>query len=237
MTVLMKNPATPPQTKVLFPDGTTGTVDAAGNVQVPNNFVKDMLGAGFIIADQSNKLAWVAGRFYTSAAELLAAVLTVTGTLYAHPIFIPKPIVATSLNLSVTTGQTGGAARVGIYADNNGVPGALVYDGGAVVATGTAVVSPAGMAVTLQPGWYWLASIFTATTTFPSVAGIAVAAHSSSDQLLGSDTAAHSLDTVATNNSTGISKTGQTYGALPLVFPSAPSLIVAATCPALSIGV
>lgn len=193
------------------------------------------------------------------------AVLTVTATLYAYPVFIPNTVTVASLNISVTTGQTGGACHIGIYTDSAGYPGSLVYDSGAVSGlTSTTVVTQtlstaggapgAGSAFNmtsqfgitgsnganlannvLTPGWYWIATIFTATTTFPSVIGATANDGSSLNALLGSDTAAHLLATSG-QSATGISVAG-TYGALPYTFTSGATLTLNAATPIIAVGV
>jgi hypothetical protein len=183
-------------------------------------------------------LPWAKGRFYgLPPGATLEPLLTVTGTLYAYPIYVPNPISVATLNLSVTTGQTGGAAHLGIYADNNGYPGALIYDSGAVTGlTGTAVstTTPA-TPPTLTPGWYWIASIFNASSTFISVEAVKTLYTGTISNELGYDTAAHAL--VASGEAvTGIS-VAATYGALPATFPASATLTLNADTPAVSLGV
>ncbi len=182
--------------------------------------------------------AFVTGRFYgLPDGATPVAVLTVTGTLYAYPIYVPNAVTVSTLNIGVTTGQTGGAARVGIYKDNGaGYPGALVYDSGAIAGlTTTTVVTKSGVATALAAGWYWIASIFTASGTFPSVTGITANYGVVTNTQLGSDTAAHALATSG-QAATGISVAG-TYGALPATFTSGATLTLNAATPVIAIGV
>lgn len=183
-------------------------------------------------------LPMVAGRFYGSPAGVTpVALLTVTATLYAYAIYIPNAVTVASLNIGVTTGQTGGAAHVGIYADNGaGYPGALVYDSGVISGlTSTTVVTKSGVATTLNAGWYWIASIFTASGTFPSVTGITANYGSATNAQIGSDTAAHLLATSG-QASTGITVAG-TYGALPSTFTAGGAPVLNAAVPLIAIGV
>lgn len=191
-----------------------------------------------LAAQMGGGLPAVTGRFYgVPDGATPVAVLTVTATLYAYPIYIPNTVVVSTLNISCTTGQTGGACHMGIYADNAaGYPGALVYDSGAVSGlTSTAVVTKTSVATTLKPGWYWIATIFTASGTFPSVAGITAGYGSATNAQLGSDTAAHAL-AVSGQAATGISVAG-TYGALPSTFTAGATLTLNATTPLVSLGV
>lgn len=184
-------------------------------------------------------IPWVHGRFYgLPAGGTPLAVLTVASTVYAYPVYIPNEVDVVSLNLSVTTGQTGGASHLGIYADNGaGYPGALVYDSGALVSASTAMVTDtlAANELTLPAGLYWFASVFTASSTFISVAGTSAVYTQALNAGLGSDTAAHSLATSA-QAGTGISVAG-TYGALPTTFTAGGALILNAATPLISIGV
>lgn len=188
----------------------------------------------------ASDLVWVAGRFYGVPLGMTdAALLTVTGTLYAYPVYIPSAVTIKSTNLSVTTGQTGGSARIGIYADNGlGYPGTLVTgsDAGALAATGTAVVSNTALTIALNPGVYWFASIFTASSTFPSVVGSTAVYTASLPASLGWDTAAHALATSG-QAGTGVAITGQTFGALPATFPAGATLTLNAGTPVFVVGV
>ena len=57
------------------------------------------------------KTPFVASRFYgLPQGATPVALLTVTATLYAYPLYIPATSVAT-FNIGCTTGQTGGACR------------------------------------------------------------------------------------------------------------------------------
>lgn len=185
-------------------------------------------------------LPMVHGRFYgLPNGTTPVALLTVTATLYAYPIYVPNTITVATFNVGTTTGQTGAAVHVGIYADNGaGYPGALVYDTGAfnlatssnAINTNTPTTPP-----TLQAGWYWIASIFTASGTFPSVTAATTNYGTSLNAQLGSDTAAHLLATSG-QAATGISVTG-TYGALPSTFTASGTLTLNAATPIFALGV
>jgi hypothetical protein len=183
-------------------------------------------------------LSTVAGRFYNFIAGLTTTtLLTVTGTLYAYPIRLPGNLPIQTLNLSVTTGQTGGAAHIGIYQDNGaGYPGALLYDSGAITGlTGTAVATNTPAApLALNSGIYWIASIFTATSTFPTVEAISALYTNELPADLGYDTAAHAL-TSSGEAPSGIS-VAATYGALPSTFPASATLTLNAGTPIVSLG-
>ena len=186
-------------------------------------------------------LPMVASRFYgLPAGATPGTLLTVTGTLYAYPYYVPSSILIKTIGIYTTSGQTGGAARIGIYADNgSGYPGSLVSgtDGGALAATSGAAVQNNTINVTLGAGWYWLASIFTASGTFPTVADVS-ATYTPLNTQLGSDTALH-LAATSGEAATGIS-VAATYGALNGIssgtFPTSATLTLNAGTPLVILG-
>ena len=183
------------------------------------------------------KLAWAASRFYGVPAGVTpGTLLTVTGTLYAYPIYIPGNTPIKTISIDSTTGQTGGALHAGIYTDLNGAPNALVTgsDSGALAATSTAVATATySTPLNLTAGWYWLAAIATASSTFPTVASVSSAYTNELNGNIGSDTAAHAF-AASSENSVGVTGT-TTYGALPATFPTA-SLVQAAGVPLVVLG-
>jgi len=185
-----------------------------------------------------------AGRFYgLPAGSTPGTLLTVTGTLYAYPFTIAGPATIKTIGIDTTTGQTGGAAFIGIYADNGGgYPGKLVTNSNNT----TALIATSGAAVqnytpttplALNAGTYWLASIFTASGTFPTVADIS-ALYTSLNTQLGSDTFAH-LAAASGQAATGIS-VAATYGTLSGinagVFPASATLTLNAGTPLIGLG-
>ena len=214
------------------PNQTGGSIQCrSGNVYTPNNSgiitnvlapdILDLLLAGCVPNNGLNpQPSWVSGRFYgvppNSPAVFGINQLTVLGSLYAYPIYVPNQVNLQAILLGIATGQTGGKGRAGVYADNDaGYPGALMADSGDLAATATA--NPSGAlspAVQLSPGLYWLASQFTASSTMPTAIGVAA------PQNVGNDTAAHLFGKTAALNTYGIVATGQTYGAMPANFPA-----------------
>lgn len=104
---------------------------------------------------------YVTGRYYTApnargAASLITANVN---NLYVSPVFVGRNIVAAGLACQNTSaGVAGNVVRLGIYANNNGQPGALLKDAGTAnisVAAFQTVAIAGGLA--LPPGWYWLA--------------------------------------------------------------------------------
>jgi hypothetical protein len=185
----------------------------------------------------ANDVPWVTGKFYgTPRGVTPAALLTLASTLYAYPVIVPNQVTLATLNLSVTTGQTGGAAHIGLYADTGaGYPGSLIVDSGILAATATAVVNKTGLSIVLAPGIYWAASIFTTSVTYPSVAGTTVAYTNELANMCGFDTAAHALATSAQAGG-GLTVAG-TYGALPATFTTGAALNLNAGIPLIALGV
>lgn len=189
-------------------------------------------------------LPLVAGRFYgIPQGSTQAAVLTVLGTLYAYPIFIPSATTLATLSLGSTTGQTGGKGRFALFYDSAGYPGAIVAgtDSGDLAATSTAVATSSALTIALAAGWYWVGSIFTASSTMPSVTGITAIYANSLNSLIGSDTAAHAL-TVSAQAASGISVGTQTYPATNMAtsfptFPLSATVTLNATTPVAILGV
>lgn len=179
-------------------------------------------------AASSTAVPNVTGRFYgLPAGSTQAAVLTVLGTLYAYPVQVRSNSILSSINLSVTTGQTGGKARGALFYDNGaGYPGSIVplTDTGDLAGTATAVVTKGSLTTPLATGLYWFGSIYTASSTMPSVIGATAIYANEQNAALGCDTAAHALATSG-QAVTGIAVTGQTYPVtdMPTSFPTFPT--------------
>ena len=244
-TVTMRAAGNAQQAVYVAKSGNSYTSNTYGLITgVVSTDVDDLLNMGCTVLSFSG-LPMVAGRVYASRnGATQAAVLTATGNLYAYPVFIPNAVSLKTLSLSVTTNQTGGKGRAALYYDSNGTPGAIVPGtdtGDLDAATGAAVVTATlSTPVTLQPGWYWVASIFTASGTFPSVIGTTATYANGLNALLGSDTAAHAL-AASGQAATGIVKGSQTYPATDMTtsfptFPASPTLTLNATTPVLALG-
>ena len=92
----------------------------------------------------------------------------VANTTYYTPIFIPNALTADRISCVTHSSFSGTASvRMGIYADNGGVPSTLVLDAGTVSATAGSTVYTITISQALSGGtWYWLAAnTQTAATT------------------------------------------------------------------------
>lgn len=242
-------------TIALVPNNVTATADPSATNDTTEGYAQgstwlnNTTGRMFVCRDATDsaavwdpigfgdRLPFQAGRAYTPNGEILTAVLTVLDVLYAVPMYIPSRITLDKLSINVTTGQTGGVGFLAVYKDSNGTPGARVAVTAQLDCSATAVVSSAALGVSLEPGWYWLASTFSASSTQPSVAGIAVGASQPVFGALGG-TIANVLAVATTNNTTGIRKTSNAYAAPAATFPSGAVITTAATtpCPAISLA-
>jgi hypothetical protein len=237
----------------IVPSGISATqfVAKSGNVYTPVNNIVTNVAPGDIDSlmnqglrqvggpDAGATLPWIAGRFYQPMQGATpGTLLTVASTIYAYPIRVPANIPLQTLSADVTTGQTGGQVRFGLYTDLSGAPSTLVAgtDSGNQTATGTAIATftPAAP-ITLNEGWYWAALTAAATSTMPSVAALATGYSSDATALIGQDTAAHAF--ASSVESVGGLTATFTYGALPTAFPTtALALSVNAAVPMLVFG-
>lgn len=97
------------------------------------------------------------GRWYLpfDHAGLATAALSTNSRLYAIPICFGNACTINGVAVDVTAaGEAGSLVRLGLYADNGGVPGALAVDFGTVAASAIAVptLTPSFPVVA---GWYW----------------------------------------------------------------------------------
>lgn len=163
----------------------------------------------------------VDGRYY-GPANLISSPSgpTVTANrLYAVPFRAGAAVTWNRIGINVTA-QAGTLARLGIYQNSAGVPGALVADLG-TVATDTTGAKELTISQSLNADiFYWLAAIFDGT---PTVNGISAASSSNSSRpLLGS---ASVSDLNANINNGGVYRS-QTFGALPDPFGGSLTLAV-----------
>jgi hypothetical protein len=162
---------------------------------------------------------FVSGLFYGPQKSLVAASSTVVADVhYAVPIHIPKSVTIQSLGIRVITPSVNlgvGNALLGLYSNNAGSPGARLAQASVSVAATAVVFNALSSNYTLDPGIYWLTSLFHTT---PTVSGV-----SASDQLvqslLGHSNSAN-LFTGATGPS-GVTGVATFAGGLPSSFGTA----------------
>lgn len=105
-----------------------------------------------------------------------------TGALRLSPVYIPVKVSFQRLGMEVTAaGDAGSTYTLAIYADNNGIPGALVFDSSisgsastilnnGYIDGGTVGTQEVTLSLTLQPGLYWFGALqLNAVTTQPTI--------------------------------------------------------------------
>lgn len=126
--------------------------------------------------------------------------------LYAMPFNIDRVQTVDAVALNLVTQVSSSNARLGIYRNNNGVPGTLIADLGTVATSNpTGFKELSGLSQKLQPGIYWLTAVFSHGPTMTHLAQASIIS------MFGSDGSA-------------VLQTGMygshTYGALPSNFPT-----------------
>lgn len=151
------------------------------------------------------------GRYYGGKASNPGVTTTFAVSAnvhYALPFILDKRTTFTAIAAAVTTLHASNL-RMGIYAHESGLPGALILDAGEVSAGSTGVKDIAA-SLTLDPGIYWLTSVYAGTPTMRA-AGYHTAAANLPElaQLVGCATPG-TFDSRITAS--------LTYGALPTTF-------------------
>lgn len=137
------------------------------------------------------------GRYYRGGPPTTKNTIAATANrVYASPILIPDRITVDELATEVTT-LSAGNARVGIYADDDGLPGAKLYESGDLDTGTTGVKTQTGVATAVGPGIVWLAVQYSATPTVRAAASVLT------QSLLGES--AHFNPTVQTNHAVYVS--------------------------------
>lgn len=116
-----------------------------------------------------------AGTFVTNAVNStsLTAVAGLAGRLELAPFIPSRTITVNRLSVEVTTGVASAQARVGIYADADGIPGELLTGQGSLLdcaTTGAKTSDIAGGLVLEAGAKYWLAIHSSSTATLRAIA-------------------------------------------------------------------
>jgi hypothetical protein len=184
----------------------------------------------FASSGQTSTPAIPAGQYVLPCgAGAVAAATTGQNTLRLAPWLVERVIAIDRLAAEVTTaGESGSVFRLGIYADSDGYPGALLVDGGTITADTTSTREVTISSITLTRGLYWIGGAAqSAPTTQPTMR--CMSNYSPPIPLrLGSTLPG------STGASQGYSQTGVT-GALPANFPAAAA--IASTMPRLLVRV
>ena len=136
------------------------------------------------------------GGYSTGVADTQAVS---ANTLYGAPFTVPSVLVYDQISVYCSAVVGTDNARLGVYVDNGGVPGALSFDAGAVTLTAGAEKVRAIAQQLAGPAKYWLACLFDAASTLQIIHGTGLMAANSAP----------------TTPSAGVYKSSVTYGALP----------------------
>lgn len=158
------------------------------------------------------------GRYYSS--PLGGAVVSnglggagALDTIWAIPVLFTHDITWTRIGIGVDTLDASGNARLGIYADSNGYPGALVLDAGQVsCAVADEVEATISRALSANT-WYWLAIAFDGSDAL--ISGVTTVDSPLATYILGAE------DYFQIQAQGSIPFATHTYGALPASFPAA----------------
>jgi hypothetical protein len=150
---------------------------------------------------------FVGGRWYGIQDKLgTSYIILANNRLFAMPVYVPVTSFTQAILMVQYSALVGKHARLGLYADNGGVPGALIFDAG-LVPTDTQEERSLPMALRLRPGWYWMAMLYETNNSRPFDVQYGY------PPLMGH----------ATNTETDIHAfvyAAQAYGALPANFPA-----------------
>jgi len=191
-------------------DGDTLTLSSGLPSWQPNS---GLHGPGYFAQDGSFQLFPTMVGSATAGGKSIVADL-----LYAVPIRIPRDLTLTTIGLEVHTTGTAANARIGLYANAEGHPGALIVDSGAF-SVGTTGVKEQTISTAVTDGWVWVVFIADGTVTLKSIPSGNVV------NLLGCSYSAGTISSV------GYMLLSSTYGALPDPFPSGSSVPQAGACP------
>lgn len=119
---------------------------------------------------------WQSSSWITTPMSLLApsSATTTANFVVYYPVCVPAGPLRAFGDIAVNvTGAGGGgeSVRLGLYADDDGTPGARVYGSSTIsVSTTGYKTTGASFSAPLRPGWYWLAfTTDSATATFSSL--------------------------------------------------------------------
>jgi len=183
-------------------DVTTGAtalstwLDTAKNVTY---ICRDATASAAVWIRQAGHPGYRTGRYYSTIHGSGTALQTIgaVDTIYAYPFLVREKVTISGLALRVGTIGTASSWKGAIYAAD---PATTLPIGAATAAdnTGTATTSLgaslSAMAVTLQPGWYWVMQKHTGT--LPQCTVVAQA-NFSIDELIGKDALSGNNATVA----------------------------------------
>ena len=105
----------------------------------------------------------ISGTIVTAYQSNATSVILTANRLYLFPLKITHSGSFNKIGIGSITPVGLDNARLGIYENNNGVPGTLLLDAGAI-STGATGDREITISQSLSPGWYWLAMVADAAT-------------------------------------------------------------------------
>jgi hypothetical protein len=140
------------------PEGPMGPEGPAGPAGADAVTLGAILWASLV--PRMNSASW-----YGSQLATVRATATFSGNIKLVPFLIPASTTFDQISFEVTSSAATGVARAVVYSDNNGVPGALLADGGNIAASSNGLKT-AAISLTLAPGLYWIGLANYAGVTF-----------------------------------------------------------------------
>jgi len=188
-----------------------GTTSAAGILQLEDsvaststttaatpNAVKT---AYDLTVTRTNILPAITGRYYKTPCLQVASNATAASlnSTYYTPMYFPTSITIDRISAITSSTFSGTASvRLGVYANNNGVPGSLILDAGTIAPTAASTAYEITVNQSIPAGLFWLAFN---TVTFPS-----------SNSYIGAITSASLMNTIfGTALGTTLSSTGGNF--------------------------
>jgi hypothetical protein len=99
---------------------------------------------------------WVSGQQYKPQGAYNNA--SPFGIINYAPIIVPNAVTINRISTYVNTASVAGSIRLGMYNDNDGLPGSLLFDAGTVSFTTTSATAYGiDISQALSPGRYWIA--------------------------------------------------------------------------------
>ena len=117
---------------------------------------------------------FVVGNYYADAATAATAGnIGAADTLYAHPVVVRERMTIDGLGMRVSTGGSAGNGKFGIMSHDwtTKRPNARIAQSAGVAVGTSAADLAAALSATINPGIYWLVSIFDAVVAAFNIAG------------------------------------------------------------------
>jgi hypothetical protein len=111
-----------------------------------------------------------ANTYLAPRANNISTLVVSANKLYMAPLWVTEMRTFTNISLGEVSSALSGNVKIGIYSANRitGHPTTLIVDGGSI-STGTTGTKTATISVTLNPGMYFVACVFSAAPTVHSI--------------------------------------------------------------------